>query len=166
VVGPRGHVYAQNNEFIVTRFPMDTLKARLARPELAHVEHVVKELDALDLPGGELDVVLMVLFYHDTYWMNVDRARMNAQILDALKPGGIYGIVDHHAEEGSGARDVKTLHRGDAAMIKQEIVDAGFEFVGESELLRRPEDDRTRSVFDPAMRDKSDQFIYKFRKPL
>jgi predicted methyltransferase len=165
VVGPEGHVYAQNSDFIVNRFPMDKLEARLARPELAHVEHVVQELDALALPEGQLDAILMVLFYHDTYWMKVDRARMNAGIFAALAPGGIYGVIDHVAEDGSGERDVKSLHRGDVAMIKQEILDAGFEFVGESEALRHPEDDRTRSAFDKTIRGKTDRVVYKFRKP-
>ena len=90
---------------------------------------------------------------------------MNAAILDALEPGGTFGVIDHHAEAGSGPRDVETLHRGDAEQIKAEILAAGFEWVGETDLLRNPEDDRTKSVFDPGLRGKTDRFVYHFRKP-
>lgn len=165
IVGPQGRVYAQNNKFIVDRFDMSALEARLKQPELSHVTHIVVEPDQLDLPKGELDVVIMGLFYHDTYWMGVDRAKMNKAIFDALKPGGVYGIVDHFAEDGSGERDVKTIHRGDAEMIKKDILAAGFVFDGESNALRNPQDDRKLSVFDDKIRGKTDQFIYRFRKP-
>lgn len=162
-VGAEGRVYAQNNDFVVNRFDMSALDARTK--QLSHVTHLKAELDELGLPEGELDAVLMVLFYHDTYWMDVDRAKMNKQIFDALKPGGVYGIVDHFAEDGSGERDVKSLHRGDAEMIKKDILAAGFEFDGESDVLRHPEDERKASVFDDGMRGKTDRFIYRFRKP-
>lgn len=166
VVGPAGAVYAQNNQFVVDRFNVSPiLEARIDQPGMQHVKHVISELDALDLPNGELDAVLLVLFYHDTYWMDVDRARMNQAIFDALKPGGVYGIIDHHAEAGSGDRDVESLHRGDAEMIKKELLAAGFEFDGHSDALRHPEDDRTTSVFDESLRGKTDRFVFRFRKP-
>ena len=41
----------------------------------------------------------------------------------------------------------------------------GFVFVGESKVLHDPADDHTKKVFDASVRGKTDQFIYKFRKP-
>ena len=84
----------------------------------------------------------------------------------ALKPGGIYIVIDHVAAAGSGLRDTETLHRIDPAIVKKQVLAAGFEFVGESKVLANPKDDHTLKVFDPAIRGVTDQFVYKFRKPL
>jgi len=111
------------------------------------------------------DAMLMILFYHDTYWQEIDRRAMNRAVFDALKPGGLYGIVDHHAEAGSGSRDVKSLHRVDAELVKREILAAGFEFDAESDGLRHPEDDRSANVFDAGIRGRTDRFVFRFRKP-
>jgi predicted methyltransferase len=86
-------------------------------------------------------------------------------VFDALKPGGIYLILDHAAEPGSGTRDTATLHRIDAETVKKEVLAAGFVLVGGSDLLREPGDAHTVKVFDPSVRGKTDQFILKFRKP-
>ena len=95
----------------------------------------------------------------------VDPAVLNKAAFAALKPGGIYLIVDHVADAGSGARDTDTLHRIDPAIVKTQVAAAGFQFVGESKLLVNPADDHTKKVFDKSIRGKTDQFIYKFRKP-
>jgi predicted methyltransferase len=164
-VGPDGRVFAQNNEFVLSRFAEGPLSERLQHADLANVTRVDKELDEGGLPKGEVDVALMVLFYHDSYWMKTDRAKMNKHIYDALVPGGIYGVVDHHAEAGTNDRDVKTLHRVDSELVKAEILAAGFEWVGESDLLQHPEDERKANVFDDGIRGKTDRFMFKFRKP-
>ena len=90
---------------------------------------------------------------------------MNQQIFDALAPGGSFVIVDHHAEAGSGSRDVKTVHRVDADLVRSEVLAAGFEFAAQSDLLKHPEDDRSRNVFEAGTRGKTDRFIFIFRKP-
>ena len=164
-VGIEGRVYAQNNPFVVERFADEPLRERLARPGLESVVRLDEELESPGLPRGELDAALLVLFYHDTVWQEVDRAAMNRAIFESLRPGGVFGVIDHHAEKGSGVRDVQTLHRIDAEVVKEEILAAGFVFDGESDLLRHPEDDRTQNVFDDAIRGKTDRFIYRFRKP-
>jgi predicted methyltransferase len=170
-VGPQGRVYLQNNPLVIERFAAKPLAERLGRLNMQNIQRVDAEFDELGLPAGELDAVLMFLFYHDTFWMpktggdKVDRVKMNRAIFDALKPGGVYGVIDHHAEAGSGERDVQTIHRIDAELVKQEILAAGFVLEAESDLLRHPDDDRTRNVFDPELRGHTDQFIYLFRKP-
>lgn len=165
VVGPGGSVLAQNNAYVLEKFAEAPLTERLARPGLENVTRLDTEFDDPQLPTGELDSVLMVLFYHDTYWMKTDRTRMNAAIFAALKPGGVFGVIDHHAAAGSADRDVQTLHRIDAELVKREVLAAGFVLEGESAVLAHPEDDRTKNVFDEALRGETDRFVYKFRKP-
>ncbi|TPG21137.1 methyltransferase [Sphingomonas koreensis] len=115
-----------------------------------------------------VDLVFTSQNYHDyldKFMGPVDPAVFNKAVFDALKPGGIFLIVDHAAPAGSGTADTDTLHRIDPATVKQQVTAAGFEFVGSSDLLANPADDHTLKVFDPAIRGKTDQFIYKFRKP-
>ncbi len=164
-VGENGKVYAQNNRFVLDKFAAEPLSKRLEHPDLANVARWDEELDDLGLPPGKADIVLLVLFYHDTFWMEVDRAKLNAQVFEALAPGGIYGVIDHHAAPGSKDRDVKTLHRIDAELVKTEVLAAGFELAGTSDLLAYPEDDRTKNVFDDSIRGKTDRFVFAFRKP-
>ena len=82
-----------------------------------------------------------------------------------LKPGGIYFIVDHMAAPGSGETAPPALHRIDKAIVIKEATAAGFKLAGESDILRNPADDHTKSVFDKTIRGKTDQFILKFQKP-
>ena len=170
-VGPEGRVYLQNNSFVIDRFASGPLAERLERLAMPHIQRLDVEFDELGLPAGELDAVLMMLFYHDTFWMEKpaggtpDRAKMNRAIFDALKPGGVFGVIDHHAQAGSRDRDVQTIHRVDAELVKAEILAAGFVLDAESDMLRHPDDDRTGNVFDPALRGHTDQFVFRFRKP-
>ena len=115
-----------------------------------------------------LDAVLCVLFYHDFFWQDVDRASMNRAILAALKPGGIYGIVDHSARSGDGDRVVKSLHRIEEHIVREEIEAAGFQLEREGSFLRNPLDDRTWNAAPSAAgtrRGTSDRFVLAFRKP-
>jgi predicted methyltransferase len=91
---------------------------------------------------------------------------LNKAVFASLKPGGVFVIVDHVAETGSGLRDTDTLHRIDPAVVKTQVAAAGFVFEGESDVLRNPADDHKRVVFDKSIRGHTDQFVFKFRKPL
>jgi predicted methyltransferase len=114
-----------------------------------------------------LDAAFMGLFYHDTAWQGTERDKMNKAIFDALKPGGVYVVIDHSAEEGSGIRDVKTLHRIDKDTVIKEVTSAGFTLAGESDLLANPADGRDYFVFRDfrTNRDSTDRFVLKFQKP-
>jgi len=166
IVGKQGHVYAFNAKEVVDSFFQDGNPSDALAAEYENISSAVSPFSTptFDKP---LDAAVIVLFYHDSHWdrLATDTALMNKTIFDQLKPGGTYFIVDHSAEDGSGLRDVGTIHRIDAAVVKQEVMDAGFEFVAESDALKNPEDDRTKSVFDPTLRGKTDRFVYKFKKP-
>jgi len=167
-VGEKGRVYAHNSPFVLERFAEGPLSARLEKPDLDNVVRINAPLDDPQLPD-EVDAVLIFLFYHDAYWQKVNRPAMNRAVFEALKPGGVYGIVDHHAKPGSGAEAVQTLHRVDADLVKREILAAGFTLEAESDLLANPKDTRDYNVFrfrEAGMeRDRTDRFVYLFRKP-
>ena len=113
-----------------------------------------------------LDMVWTSNNYHD--FKNRDAGvtdAMNTSIFKALKPGGIYIVTDHAAATGSGGRDTSTLHRVDPALVKQEVLAAGFVLDGESDVLRNNNDDHTSKVFEEGMRGHTDRFVLRFRKP-
>jgi len=169
VVGPTGKVYGQNSPMILQKFADVPWSARLSKPILGNVVRVDREFDdPLPAEATNLDAVLVVLFYHDTVWMGVDREKMNRAVFASLKHGGIYGIVDHSAAPGTGLRGVKTVHRIDEKTLRDEVEHAGFEFVDEAAFLRNPSD--TRDWNDSpkeagARRGTSDRFVLKFKKP-
>ncbi len=169
-VGSSGHVYALVPAPLPTA-PADApdfatrVKAIAADPNYANVSVVVEPFSELRVPAP-VDLVWTSQNYHDLHnFPGLDLGVFNKMVFDDLKPGGIYLILDHTAEAGSGGRDTKTLHRIDPQTVKKEVMAAGFVFVGSSKLLHRPSDSHTLKVFDPAIRGKTDQFILKFRKP-
>jgi predicted methyltransferase len=170
VAGAAGHVYALVPA-PAPDAPADTpdfaarVKAIAADPNYSNVSVVVEPFAQLKAPEP-VDLVWTSQNYHDLHnFPGVDVAVFNQLVWDALKPGGIYMVLDHAAEPGSGVRDTATLHRIDAETVKKEVLAAGFVFVGSSDLLHRNEDTHTVKVFDPSVRGKTDQFILKFRKP-
>lgn len=115
-----------------------------------------------------LDVVFMGEEYHDFTIprFGVDVAAMNAAVFAALKPGGLYVILDHQAADGAGISVAGTLHRIEAAELRRQVEAAGFVYDGESDAVRVPGDDHTLSVFDESIRGRTDRFVYRFRKPI
>jgi predicted methyltransferase len=156
VVGPRGMVYA------VVPASRPELTERIKNPKFANVRLVEGPLDKLSLPqDGSLDFALIHLNYHD---LSPDvRIAMNKRILGALKRGGIYGVVDHSAKEGSGNEAVKTLHRIDKQLVIKEVTGSGFKLAKEGTMLSRPEDKRDFNVNKE--RNLSDRFVLAFEKP-
>lgn len=169
VVGPDGGVYGQNSPFILERFAEKPWSLRLANPVMVGVKRLDRPFDdpfPEDVHG--LDAVLLVLLYHDTVWMKVDRAKMNRAVFQALAPGGVYGIVDHSAKPGSGVADVESLHRIDEQVVKKEVEAAGFQLAAEADFLRNPQDTRDWNASPRVAAEKrgtSDRFVLKFVKP-
>lgn len=170
-VGANGMVYSQNPPFPPEfQIIADAWAERLKDPALKNVTAVSKSFDANDLlpaPPGSLDVVVMNMNYHDLVIRNIDRAKVNGAVFQALKSGGIYGIVDHSAKEGSGVTDIQ-LHRIDEQFVTNEIQKAGFTLVARSSALRHADDDRTWSASPRTAgerRGTSDRFMLLFKKP-
>ena len=164
VVGEQGHVYAS------IPAPMEKYsdETKELPKELANVSLLEQAADALSTPEP-VDVAFTSQNYHDypdKFMGPTDPAILNKAVFAALKPGGTYVVVDHVAADGSGLRDTDTLHRIDPATVKQQVEAAGFEYVGALDVLRNPKDDHTLTVFDKSIRGHTDQFVYKFRKPM
>jgi predicted methyltransferase len=168
-VGPKGVVYAENNKFIIDRFAAAPWAERLARPINKNVVRVDRELDdPLPPEAKNLDAVFSVLFYHDTYWLKADRAKMNAAIMAALKPGGVYAVIDHNGRVGTDSTEVMSLHRIEESAVEAEIEAAGFKLESEGQFLRNPNDTRDWNDSPMAAADRrgtSDRFVLKFVKP-
>ena len=167
-VGPSGKVYSQNGTFPPAfKKGEDAWKARLKEPGLSNVVELQKPFDhpddILPVPPESLDAVIIDMNYHDMVGRGYDRAKINAAVFKALKPGGVYGVIDNSAAPGSGARDANTLHRIDEAFETNEIKQAGFKLVAVSAVLRNPKDDRTWFVMKH--RGEQDRFVLKFVKP-
>lgn len=163
-VGETGRVYA----FVPTRTATrETPLAEALAAAFPNVTPLSGALDSMTFPEP-LDAVFMVQEYHDFHIpaFNTDVARMNRAVFEALKPGGVYIVIDHSGRAGTGATEVQSLHRIEGEFLKAEVEAAGFVFEAESPALVNPEDDRTINVFDPAIRGRTDQFVYRFRKPL
>ena len=168
-VGLRGRVIALIPAAHAARAPDEVtkLKALAAEPGYGNVAVVVAPLSTI-APAGTADVVWTAQNYHDLHnpALPADTvAGVNKAVFEALKPGGVYLVVDHAAAAGSSLRDVDTLHRIDPAVVKAEVMAAGFVFDSESLALASAADDHTKVVFDPAIRGRTDQFTYRFRKP-
>ena len=156
LVGPEGVVYSANP--VARR----ELHDRVKRPGMANVRVLDGPFDKLALPqDGSLDFVFIHLDYHE---IAPDvRVAMNRRVLGALKRGGYYGVVDHSAQEGSGDRDAKILHRIEKKLVIKEVTGAGFRLDKEGYMLSRADDTRDFSV--TKIRDRSDRFVLKFVKP-
>jgi predicted methyltransferase len=156
VVGSQGVVYSANPS------ARPEVTDRWKKPGLANVKAIDGPLDQLALPQDRsLDFVIIHLNYHD---LDPEaRNAMNKRIFGALKRGGVYGVVDHSAKEGTGNEAAKTLHRIDKLLVIKEVTAAGFTLGKEGNMLRRPEDTRDFNVFKE--RNKDDRFVLAFQKP-
>jgi predicted methyltransferase len=145
--------------------PPPPIVAIAADPHYGNVKVTLQRLVDVK-PTNSFDVVWTTQNYHDFHNVqNLDVTTINHAIFAALKPGGIYFILDHSAPAGSGTRDTNTTHRIDEETVKQEVEAAGFELAGESGILRNKDDPRTGKVFEPPIQGHTDQFLLKFRKP-
>jgi len=160
-VGPSGHVEMLDLPYTGERAGP---ASRAFVEKHPNATYRLENYNEATLPQN-LDSVWMVLYYHDLKPQGIDTAAFNRKIFSALKPGGIFLVIDHKAEDGSGWRDAGTIHRMGVDTIKQEVLAAGFELKQESDLLANPADDRTKMVFAPGTRGTTDQAFFIFRKP-
>jgi predicted methyltransferase len=170
VVGSKGHVVAFT--------PLEELKncsaeetagirAMAHDPRYRNVSYMMAQIESF-VPPMPLDMVWTSQNYHDLHDKFLGPANVEVfdqEVFAALKPGGVFLVIDHAAEAGSGLRDTDTLHRIDPEAIKKEVEAAGFVFEGESDMLRNPADNHTAKVFDASIRGHTDQVVLKFRKP-
>lgn len=167
-VGPKGKVTAfEPNQFYTQPEEQKTWQALIARrPEVKWVRY---PFEAFSAPANSFDFTIINLSYHDLYWQSdkygiprTDPAAFVKTLYGATRAGG---IVDHVGGAGDTRAMVDKLHRIDPAVVKADFKAAGFVLEAESPLLANLADDHTKLVFDPAVRGKTDRFLFRFRKP-
>ena len=171
IVGPGGKVLLVNNPGY-DNFGKKGLAERLADNRLPNVTHVAGPSDALGLADASLDGAVIVMSYHDLYWVDekegwpkVDAGQFLDQVVRAMKPGAVLLVVDHSAKQGTGSSDAQTMHRIDEQFAIADFRKHGLEWEAAIPVLRNKDDDRSSNVFDPAIRGKTDRFVHLYRKP-
>ena len=171
IVGPGGKVLLVNNPGY-DNFGKKGLAERLADNRLPNVTHVAGPSDALGLADASLDGAVIVMSYHDLYWVDekegwpkVDAGQFLDQVVRAMKPGAVLLVVDHSAKQGTGSSDAQTMHRIDEQFAIADFRKHGLEWEAAIPVLRNKDDDRSKNVFDPAIRGKTDRFVHLYRKP-
>jgi predicted methyltransferase len=157
-VGSNGTVWAQADKSRMA------LAKRLANHPQANIVPVIRPFED-PIPDGvpKLDLITIIMNYHDIAYMPVDRAKMNQRLFNALKPGGHLVVLDHSAKEGSGISAAKSLHRIDEKVVMDEFQQAGFQLEQEDDFLKNPADPRDQAFFD--MKSQTDKFALRFVKP-
>ena len=171
-VGPQGHVTAWVPPAGMERENIRNFYAGI-RQRQSNVSVYAPALDSFPFAPNAYDFVLMHLEYHDAYWQSdrfrvprIDPNQLLRVIFNSVKPGGIVAVVDHVANPGGDTRQVvDALHRIDPAVVRADFERAGFVLEEESNLLRNPQDDHSKLVFDPTIRGHTDRFAYRFRRP-
>jgi predicted methyltransferase len=157
-VGNNGTVWAQGTK------SRSALEERLANHPQANIVPVIRPFED-PIPDGvpKLDLITIIMNYHDIAYMPVDRAKMDQRLFNALKPGGHLVVLDHSAKEGSGISAAKSLHRIDEKVVLDEFRRAGFQLEQEDDFLKNPADPRDQAFFD--MKSQTDKFALRFVKP-
>ena len=158
VVGSKGTVWAQGPR------EAQALQQRLSMHPQANIVPDVKPFDD-PIPDNapRLDLITLIMNYHDIAYMPVDRQKMNRRLFDALKRGGHLVILDHSAKPGSGISVARTLHRIEEKVVLDEERKAGFKLEQESNFMRNPADPRDKAFFN--MTIPTDKFALRFVKP-
>lgn len=169
-VGPKGRVSIWEPRQFYDQKTYDRFTAFKAAHPNAWLR--VSPFEAPEFPANTYDFVLINLDYHDVYWTSEKRGipKMDpdawlTSLYGGMKPGAIVGVIDHVANSGDTRATVEKLHRIDPATVKADFKRAGFKLEAEGQMLRNPADDHSLLVFDPAIRGKTDRFVFKFRKP-
>ena len=164
IVGPKGRIYGiENVNWTNPAFD----KALTSERGRGNVTLVHGRFGEFELPE-KIDLFWITQNYHDlhvTEYGRIDIAAFNREVFDALKPGGIYFISDQAANPGTTEQQIEALHRIEKAQVIREVTAAGFILIDESDALHRASDDHTRSIFDALVRNQTDQFMLKFRRP-
>ena len=169
-VGPTGRVTIWEPTQFYSQKAYDNYMALKARQP--NVWMRVSPFEGPDLPANKYDFMLINMDYHDVYWesakngvVRMDPDQWLKTIYAAMKPGAVVGVIDHIANPGDPRVTVEKYHRIDPNIVKADFKRAGFKLEAESNMLRNPADDHNLLVFDPAIRGKTDRFVFKFRKP-
>jgi predicted methyltransferase len=169
VVGPSGKVLAINNIPYAT-YSKDGIKARYTEGRLRNVERRIVEASYMNIAPKSVDLVVIVMAYHDAYWIDekegwpeINTDGFLESIHRMLKPGGKLLIVDHNAAAGTGREAAGKLHRLNEDWAKNSITSHGFVFEKSYDGLRNPKDQLDKMVYDAAVKGKTDRYVHLYR---
>jgi len=165
VVGPKGHVYGIEN--LGWKGAVDADKKLLANGKWANVSIDYQPFGTVKF-AKPLDLAWVTQNYHDlkiAEYGKVDTVAFDRAVYKALKPGGIYFILDHQGPAGMTDEQIAKLHRINRDVVVREVTSVGFKLIAEGKFLRRPGDDHTKSIFDKSIQGHTDQYALKFMKP-
>ena len=165
IVGPTGHIYGVENDRWQDSVKDD--KALLAEGKWKNVSIIVRPFGTVEFPKP-LDLAWVTQNYHDmkiAKYGKVDTVAFDRAVYKALKPGGIYFILDHQGPPGLTNEQIEKMHRINRDVVVREVISAGFKLAAEGKFLRRPADDHSKPIFDPSIRGHTDQYALKFVKP-
>lgn len=169
VVGPTGKVLAVNNVPYAT-FAKEDIKKRDLAARRKNVEPRIVEASYMNFPPKSVDLVVIVMAYHDVYWIDekegwpeINTDGFLESIKRMLKPGGKLLIVDHNAAAGTGKEIASKLHRLNEDWSKKSITAHGFVFEKAYDGLRNPNDQLDKMVYDPAVKGKTDRYVHLYR---
>jgi predicted methyltransferase len=169
LVGTKGKVDAHNNNAYIQYIGEEKLLKRYKDQRLPNVNLIHQEANDLSLCNKCYDRVLMVLTFHDLFyvdvkngWNKIDAPALMEKIRHSLKPNGIVGIVDHVAPSDSGEQAGQTLHRIDPQLIKEKMDSWGFILGKEATFLHNPEDKGDLPMWDPTVKSKTNRAVMTF----
>jgi predicted methyltransferase len=169
VVGPNGHIYAIENAGWNDSVKDD--RAMLAEGKWKNVSLDVQPFGSAKFPKP-LDLAWVTQNYHDMKIAKygpgghpVDTVAFDRAVYAALKPGGIFFVLDHQGPPNMTETDIAKMHRINRDLVVREVTSAGFKLAAEGNFLHRPGDDHTKPIFDPSIRGHTDQYALKFVKP-
>lgn len=159
-VGPDGRVYSQNPAFFLSREGFVEAEAE-RHAVLGNVEALHGDIAGID---GMIDVAISNQNLHDMYNSGGEGAALPLlqSIYAALKPGGVFGLMDHR---GIAGQPNDELHRMEVDVARDLLMQTGFVVEAESMLLANPADDHTKGPGDESLGGRSDRFLLKARKP-
>ena len=166
VVGPSGHIYGLENGG--WKGVGDADRAMLAEGRWTNVSMDIQPFGTVAFPRP-LDLVWVTQNYHDLkipQYGKVDTIAFDRAVYRALKPGGIFFILDHQGYPGMTEGEIAKLHRINRDVVVREVTSVGFRLVAEGSFLRRPTDDHRLPIFDEKVRGHTDQYALRFVKPL
>ena len=166
-VGPDGHVVAQNPPTVLQMRDganEKAISARLAGNRLPNVSRLNGNVAEISADGGTYDSAITALNFHDIYNRGGPEGALASlqAIYAVLKPGGIFGIIDHVGVAGA---DNVELHRIEKSLAIETAKAAGFVVEGDANILANAADDHTQGVFAEGLRGNTDRFVLKFVKP-
>lgn len=171
IVGQEGEVHAHNNKAYVDFIGEEKLSARYQGERLPNVVRMTQEANSLSLKSNHYDRILLVLSFHDLYyidvkngWPEIDADTFMNKVKSALKPDGLLGIIDHDAKSGTNISSAQSLHRIDPQIIKDKMLAWGFKLKGESEHLKNAADPMDIPMWEESIRGKTNKSVMKFGK--